>query len=79
KIASNSVKKQKATTTTVKPKQKITTTKVNKNAQKLKKRKQTNKTEKYVSGLATQHAQLKSNYKTYSLYNHIRGHKNWNI
>ncbi|MCF7523085.1 hypothetical protein L3X07_06505 [Levilactobacillus brevis] len=54
KIASNSVKKQKATTTTVKPKQKITTTKVNKNTQKLKKRKQTNETEKYVSGLATQ-------------------------
>lgn len=47
--------------------------------QKLKKRKQTNKNEKYVGGLATQHAELKDNFDEYSLYNHIRGHKNWNI
>ncbi|AKP64937.1 N-acetylmuramoyl-L-alanine amidase [Levilactobacillus koreensis] len=56
-----------------KPKPKPTT------SQKLKKRKQTNKNEQYVAGLATQHAELASNYKTYSLYNHVRGHKNWNI
>ncbi len=89
-IANNTVKKQKAVITNVTAQQTITNTTVHKptsssnsssstSSQKLKKRKQTNKSEKYVGGLATQHAQLKKNYKTYAVYNHIRGHKNWNI
>lgn len=74
-IARNSVKTTKAKKTNVKPQQTITHTSV---AQKLKKRKQTNKHETYVSGLASQHAQFTKNYKKYAVYNHIRGHKNWN-
>ncbi|WP_203639159.1 N-acetylmuramoyl-L-alanine amidase [Levilactobacillus wangkuiensis] len=71
---------QTITDTTVnKPSGSNSTSKPNKDKQKLKKRKQTNKSEKYVGGLDTQHAELKDNFDTYSLYNHIRGHKNWNI
>lgn len=79
-ISNNKIKVAKPVATTVAtPTITQTTVKPNKKGQKLKKRPQTNKKETYVSGLSTQHAQLKSNYKTYSLYNHIRGHKNWNI
>lgn len=88
KIGDNKTTIAPFTTTTVTPQKPIseTTVKPNKKpakkkkpAQKLKKRKQTNKEEKYYAGLDTQNAQLKSNYKKYSLYNHVRGHKNWNI
>ena len=87
KIADNKVTVAKATVTTVKPQNTISQTTVKKpskakkkaTTQKLKKRKQTNKQEDYFAGLNTQTAQLKSNYKDYSLYNHVRGHKNWNI
>lgn len=79
KVGNNKIKVAKAVSTNVTAQKPITHTNVHKTNQKLKKRKQTNKKESYVSGLATQHAQLKKNYKTYSLYNHIRGHKNWNI
>lgn len=79
-IAKNTVKKAKVVTENVPSQQTIPNTNVtNTTSQKLKKRKQTNKNEKYYSGLATQHAQLAKGYKGYSLYNHIRGHKNWNI
>lgn len=86
KIKDNKTTIAPFTSTTVTPQKPITNTSVNKptkkpnkQKQKLKKRKQTNKQEDYYAGLNTQTAQLKSNYKTYSLYNHIRGHKNWNI
>ena len=77
-ISNNTIKKTKKKTVTTKPT--IPTTSVsNTTSQKLKKRKQTNKSEKYYSGLDTQHAQLSTKYKTYAVYNHIKGHKNWNI
>jgi len=88
-ITDNKITKGSVVATDVTSQQTITNTTVHKpttsstsskpSTQKLKKRKQTNKSEKYVSGLNTQHAELKSNFATYSLYNHIRGHKNWNI
>jgi len=87
-IADNKTTIAKPTVTAVTPQKPISQTSVNKPnkkpgkkpaTQKLKKRKQTNKQEDYFGGLNTQTAQLKKNYKTYSLYNHIRGHKNWNI
>lgn len=77
-VSDNKITVAKPVTTNVTASIPTTTVKPNK-TQKLKKRKQTNKKETYVGGLSTQHAQLKSNYKKYSLYNHIRGHKNWNI
>lgn len=83
KITDNDVKVVDPITTTVTAQKPITETTMKpdkkKPTQKLKKRKQTNKEEKYYGGLNTQHAQLKSNFKKYSLYNHVRGHKNWNI
>ncbi len=77
-ISNNTIKKAKKATVVTKPT--IPTTSVSSaTSQKLKKRKQTNKSEKYYSGLASQHAQLAAKYKTYAVYNHIRGHKNWNV
>ncbi len=79
-IAQNKIKKAKAIKENVTAQQTITNASVsNATSQKLKKRKQTNKNEKYYNGLATQHAQLSKNYTDYSVYNHVRGHKNWNI
>lgn len=91
-ISDNKITKGDVVNTNVTSQQTITNTTVHKPSsnsnsgssskpkpQKLKKRKQTNKNETYVAGLNTQHAQLADNFDTYSLYNHIRGHKNWNI
>lgn len=41
--------------------------------------KSTGQPEKYYSGVSSQHAQLAKGHQNYSLYNHIRGHKNWKI
>lgn len=78
-VAKNSIKKTKKTSTVIKPQRPIKPTNVVHNtSQKLKKRKQTNKHEDYFKGLASQHAQLSKKHQGYTLYNHIKGHKNWN-
>lgn len=78
-VSKNTIKKAKKSGTVVKPQHTIKPTAVVHDAgQKLKKRKQTNKHETYFKGIASQHAQLSKNYKSYTLYNVIKGHKNWN-
>lgn len=72
-IDSNKVSTAKATATAKAAKQK-TATPINS-----KKNKKTNKVEKYYAGLASQYAYFKTNAKkTYALYTHIKGSKNWN-